>query len=146
MKRILIASSLALALSGSLVFAQNSTQPDSSAAPANKGYHHGHGRHHDPQQEAAFLSKRLNLNADQQSKLEPLLADRDQKMKALWSDTSLSQDQKKEQMRAIHQNMKEQLSTILTPDQLQQMKSFHGHHRGGQPQTQPLTPPPPSGL
>jgi len=146
MKRIFIASSLALALSGILAFAQNTTPPDSTAVPTHKGYRHGHGHHHDPLQEAAFLSKRLNLSADQQSKLEPILADRDQKIAALRSDSSLTPDQKKEQFRTIHQNMKQQLSTILTPDQLQQMKSFHGHRRGGQqPQSQPSTPPP-SGL
>ena len=90
------------------------------------------------------LAKQLNLTPDQTSKLEPILASRDQKIAALRSDTSLTQDQKKEQFRSIHQNTKQQLSSILTPEQMEQMKSFHGH-RGGHHQGQPQTPPP-SGL
>jgi hypothetical protein len=150
MKRILLAEPLALVLSGALAFAQTttqpSTQPDSSAAPIHKGYRHA-GRHgHDPQQEAAMLSKRLNLTSDQQAKLEPILADRDQKVTALMSDTSLTQDQKKAQFKAIHQDMKQQLSSILTPEQLQQMHSaarHHGRHsQSQQPQALPQSGPP----
>ena len=143
MKRTALSVALALSLTGALAFAQTATPPDSSPGPAYKG-HYGHHRGHNPQQEAAFLSKKLNLSADQQSKLEPILADRDQKIATLRSDTSLTQDQKKEQFRAIHQNMKQQLSSILTPEQMQQMKSFRGHH-GGHQQGQSQTPPP-SGL
>jgi Spy/CpxP family protein refolding chaperone len=132
MKRILLSASLALALSGSVVFAQSTTTP----TPTGK-----HFRHHppDPQQEAAWLSTKLNLSSDQTAKLEPILADRDQKMSALRSNTSLSPDEKKQQMRALHQDLKQQLSTVLTPEQLEQMKSLRHGHRGPHQ-------PPPSGL
>ncbi len=148
MKRILLAEPLALVLSGALAFAQTttqpSTQPDSSAPPVARHYHQGH-HGHNPEHEAAMLSKRLNLTSDQQAKLEPILADRDQKVTALKSDTSLTPDQKKAQFKAIHQDMKQQLSTILTPDQLQQLHSSQ-HHHGRHSQTQPLPQPaPPSG-
>jgi protein CpxP len=141
MKRILLSASLALALSGSLVFAQSTTAP----APEGKHFHH---HSPNPQQEAAWLSTKLNLSSDQTAKLEPILADRDQKMSALWSNTSLSPDEKKTQMRTIHQDLKQQLSTVLTPEQLEQMKSLrHGHrgphHPGSQPNSQA---PAPSGL
>jgi protein CpxP len=138
MKRILLSASLVLALSGSLVFAQSTTTP---ASPAGKHFHH-----HRPnaQEEAAWLTKKLNLSSDQTAKLEPILADRDQKMSALWSNTSISQDEKKQQMRTIHQDLNQQLSTVLTPEQLEQMKSMHhGHHGPHHPQSQT---PPPSGL
>jgi periplasmic protein CpxP/Spy len=137
MKRILLLASLALALSGSLGFAQSTTNP----SPEGK-----HFRHHRPnaQQEAAWLTTKLNLSSDQTAKLEPILADRDQKMSALWSNTALSPDEKKQQMHTIHQDLKQQLSTVLSPEQLDQMKSLHHGHRGphhGQPQAAP-----PSGL
>ena len=137
MKRILLSASLALALSGGLGFAQSTTTP----APTGK-----HFRHHrpNPQQEAAWLGTKLNLSSDQTAKLEPILADRDQKMSALWSNTSLSPDEKKQQMHTLHQDLKQQLSTVLTPDQLEQMKSLHHGHRGPhRPQSQTA---PPSGL
>lgn len=140
MKRILLSASLSIALTGALAIAQTANPPDSSPGPAYKGHHHGGHHSQNPQQQAAWLSKKLNLTSDQQAKLEPILADRDQKIAALRSDTSLTQDQKKEQFRAIHQNLKQQLSSILTPDQLEQTHSMR-HHRG-QHQQQPGSAPP----
>jgi Spy/CpxP family protein refolding chaperone len=124
MKRILLSTSLALALSSSLAIAQ---QPDTTPAPTAKVHHH-HTRN--PQREAARLSKKLNLSADQTAKLEPILVDRDNKIAALTSDTSISPVAMKQQIRAIRQQTRQQLATVLTPDQLQQLKAHH--HRRGQ--------------
>jgi periplasmic protein CpxP/Spy len=139
MKRILLSASLSIALSGVFAVAQATNPPNSSPAPSSKG-HYVHHHHHNPQREAAFLSKKLNLTSDQTAKLEPILANRDQKMAALWSNSSLTPDERKQQMRTIHQDTEQQLSTILTPDQLEQLKSHHGGHgsRGNsQPQANP---------
>lgn len=145
MKRILLSTSLAFALSGVLAFAQTTTPPDSTTTqPAYSGHHHGHFQGHNPQQRAAFLAQRLNLNSDQQTKLEALFTTQNQKMTALKADTSLTQDQKRAQFHTIHQDMHQQLSTILTPEELQQMKSFRHHrfqHGGNYQPSQPPTPP-----
>ena len=132
MNRMLLSTSLALALATSLAFAQQAETP----APAAK-HHHGHN----PQREAAKLSKKLNLSSDQTAKLEPILADRDQKIAALNKDTTLSAVALKQQMRVIRQQTREQLATVLTPDQMQQLRSMHhGHGRGQQQQSAPTTP------
>jgi protein CpxP len=124
MKRLLLSTSLALALSGTLVFAQQAAPPaPAPTAPAAK--HHAHN----PQRETARLTKKLNLTSDQSAKLEPILADRDQKIAALKSDTTISPMIAQKQMHAIHQQTRQQLATVLTPDQLQQMKSLHHGHR-----------------
>lgn len=151
MRRLLLSTALTLALTGTAAFAQQSqpTLPENSPN-ANAPYHHKHHGPPSPQRQAEFLSKKLNLSADQTAKLTPIFADRDQKTQALFQDQSLSQDQRHAQMKAIHQNTEQQLATVLTPDQLQQLKSMkHGHRGGwqhgpngsGQPQ-----PPAPSGL
>ena len=80
MNRILLCTSLALALSGTLLFAQQ--QQDAAPAPAPTAHRHAHN----PTREAAKLSKKLNLSSDQTAKLEPILAGRDQKIAALISD------------------------------------------------------------
>lgn len=131
MNRFILSTSLALALSSTLVFAQQQdaaqTQP-----PAAKAHHHN------PQREAARLSKKLNLSSDQTAKLEPILADRDQKLAALNNNTTISPIVMKQQMKAIHEQTMQQLATVLTPDQLQQMKSLHhGHGAPAQAQPQP---------
>jgi periplasmic protein CpxP/Spy len=141
MKRILLSTSLALVLSGTFVFAQSTTP-----SPSEKHY-----RHHpqDPQQQAAWLSKKLNLSPDQTAKLDPILADRSQKIAALRSNTTISHEEWKQQVRTIHESTKQQLATVLTPDQLQQMKATHHHRHGAPGQTQPQGQPqaaPPAGL
>jgi periplasmic protein CpxP/Spy len=137
MKRLLLSTSLALALSTTLVFAQ---QQDATPAPTANAHRHAHN----PQREAARLSKKLNLTSDQTAKLEPILADRDQKISALRNDTTITPVVMKQQMRAIHKDTKQQLATILTPDQLQQMKALrHGH---GAPNQAPPSATPPAGL
>ena len=74
MKRMFLSTSLAVALATSIAFAQQGETP----APAAK-HHHAHN----PQREAAKLSKKLNLSSDQTAKLEPILADRDSKFAVL---------------------------------------------------------------
>lgn len=132
MNRLLLSTSLALALSNGLVFAQ---QQDTAPPPTTQR----HAPTHNPQREAAKLSKRLNLTSDQTAKLEPILADRDQKIAALKSGTTITPMIAKKQMQAIHQQTRQQLATILTPDQLQQMKARHNH--GAPAQTSPQAPP-----
>jgi protein CpxP len=139
MKRLILPTAMALVLSGGLAFAQTAAPaPDPQQAPAARPHHM-----HNPHKEAKRLSQALNLTPDQTAKLEPILADRDQKEAALMSNTSLDPKDMHKQRRAIERGMDDQLATVLTPDQLTQMKSMHhGHH--GQPGTQPLAPPPPS--
>jgi periplasmic protein CpxP/Spy len=139
MKRILLPAALVLALSGGFAFAQ-APQPPAQQAPAPIERHYdgqrGH-RNQDPQRAAAFLSKKLNLSADQTAKIEPILADRNQKIAALKADNSQSDPKAlRKQFHEIQKSTQEQLAGVLTPDQLQQMKAMrrgpHGH-RGPAP-------------
>ena len=124
MNRTYLPAALALiVLSGSLAFAQAPQQAPTDQQPAMR--HH----HPNPHREAAMLTKKLNLTPDQTAKLEPILADRDQKIAALKQNTTLSQADFKAQMRTIHKDTKQQLEGVLTPDQQAQMKAMR-HHRG----------------
>lgn len=152
MKRTLLSTTLALALTGAAAFAQQTLPAPTQDAPA-AGAPMPHGDHHrNPQHQAEMLSKRLNLSPDQTAKLEPILADRQQKFEALRQNTSLTPDQRHEQIKAIHQSTEQQLATVLTPDQLQQLKTMrHNHHEHGPhgpkgSENQPQAPAPPSGL
>jgi Spy/CpxP family protein refolding chaperone len=133
MKRILLSTALSLALAGTAAFAQQAqpTLPENSSPNANAPYHHGGHHAPNPQRQAEFISKKLNLSADQTAKLTPIFADRAQKFQALMQDQSLTPDQRHEQMKAIHQSTEQQLATVLTPDQMQQLKSMKHGHRGG---------------
>ena len=133
MKRTLLSTALALALTGTAAFAQQSqpTLPENSTPGANAPYHHRGHHAPNPQRQAEFLSKKLNLSADQTAKLTPIFADSAQKRQALFQDQSLTQDQRRAQMKAIRENTQQQLATVLSPDQMQQLKSMKHGHRGG---------------
>ncbi|MGI4828764.1 MAG: hypothetical protein ACRYFU_11320 [Janthinobacterium lividum] len=128
MKHLIVATSLALTLSFGTAFAQQTTDPQSQA---EAGYHH-HAPN--PQRQAAMLTRRLNLTPEQTAKVEPILATRDQQMQALWQNQQLSEQDRHQQMHAIQQQTLQQMSGVLSPDQLTQLKSMHHHHehRNGQ--------------
>lgn len=149
MKRLVLSTAFAVLLSGMALQAQTTQQP---AAPPDAqqpaGRHmHGHHRAHDPHLMAQKMGQRLNLSADQTAKLEPILATRQQKVSALMADTSLTPEARREQFRAIHQESKQQLDALLTPEQREQLKSMHrGHGPRGQWQGHPDGQQPPAGL
>ena len=145
MKRNILPAALTFLLAGtlaggSLAVAQAAqpTTPDASQTPTATAPAHTPN----PQRQAARIAKQLNLTTDQAAKLEPILADRDQKIAAVRANTSLAPRDAKKQVRAIVENTRSQLATVLTPDQLQQLKSMqraHGHNRG-QEQPAPSAP------
>ena len=150
MKRTLLTSALAFTLAATAAMAQQTTQQPSgdnaAQQPSGQYGHHrgGHGKM-DPHKAAQHVGKRLGLSEDQTAKLEPIFADSQQKMTALRSNTSLTPDQRREQMKAIHNDTQTQLSSVLTPDQMQQLHSMrrgqHGKHQGGGQQPGTATPP-----
>ena len=141
MKRLILPAALALAFVGSVAFAQQpAATPDSQQSPAPIERHHAPN----PHRETARLTRQLNLTPDQSAKVEPILADREQKVAALRSDTSLTDDARRQQMHAIQKQSREQLEAILTPAQQEQMKSMR-HNRGSHDdpsQGEPASPPP----
>ena len=137
MKRTLLSTALGFILTGALTgtaaFAQQAqpTLPENSTPNANAPYHHQHHHAPNPQKQAEMISKKLNLSADQTAKLTPILTDRAQKFQALMQDQSLTPEQRHAQMKSIHENTEQQLATVLSPDQLQQLKTMRHGHRGG---------------
>jgi len=141
MKRLFVPAVLALSLAASVAVAQNPTTP-----PPDGQKHFQHHHAPSPQREAEHIGKALNLSPEQTAKLTPIFAGRDEQMKALWQNQQLPPQDKHQQMHALEESTHQQLATVLTPEQLQQLKAMHhgrgdgprGHH--GQPGTQPLTP------
>ena len=139
MKRILFPSALVLALAGGLAYAQVPAPPPQQApAPIVRTHEH---RVPDPHRAAMRLSKQLNLTPDQTARIEPIFADRDQKIAALRSsDTPADPRTLHEQFHAIQRDTEQQLTGVLTPEQVEQMKSMHHGHHG--PRQQAASPSP----
>lgn len=136
MKQVLLRSTLAMAvvLGGVTAYAQM------GAAGTADG--HGQRQPMSADQRLQMMTQQLNLGADQQEQIKPILENESQQMQALRSDTALSQQDRMSKMQAIRKDTASQIKPILNPDQqtkYQEMMSHQGP-RGGMapaPQRQP---------
>ncbi|AFL87702.1 hypothetical protein Terro_1393 [Terriglobus roseus DSM 18391] len=120
MKRTLSLAALVLAVSTLSV-----TAAPAFAQQANEATMAQHQGKHDPHKTAMKMGRKLGLSQDQTAKLEPILAERRNKMEALSADTSLTEAQRKQQRRTIAQSTRMQMGNVLTPDQMKQLKEMH---------------------
>jgi len=151
MKRI-----LTLALSAALVL---------GASFAVQAQMHGHGFHGKGGDHTAFLTKALNLTADQQTavtklhqdlmaKAQPLMQQHRQQMSEVKTlldgvnpdateigQKTIAAHATMQQLKSLHDDFKTKLTALLTPDQktkLQQMEQAHqGHGSFGEPGAAP---------
>jgi Spy/CpxP family protein refolding chaperone len=93
------------------VLAQDAAPQDQPAAHA-KGQRGGRGG-----DQLGMLTKRLDLTADQQEKIKPILADRQAQMKALHEDTATAGADKRTKMKSIMDSTNAKIRAVLTPDQ-----------------------------
>ena len=66
----------------------------------------------------------LNLNADQKTQMKALHQDMKQQRDAIMNDQTLTADQKKQKMKELRKAQSEKMNSILTPDQQAKMKEL----------------------
>jgi Spy/CpxP family protein refolding chaperone len=79
----------------------------------------------------------LNLTDDQKSKVKDIFADAKAKRQTVWSDSSLTDDQKKAKMKELHAGTMAKLNEVLTPDQQAQLKAKIEAAKAAKPPAQP---------
>jgi len=141
--------SLLILLAASIIsigaFAQDGPPNNQPSAQENGGGHHGTM---DPAQRTHELTQKLNLTADQQSKVQQVLQSESSQMESVRSDNSLSQQDRHTKMMAIHQTGDTQIRAVLDPNQQKQwdaMQAKRGQwgHRHGAPSAGDQQAPPP---
>jgi Spy/CpxP family protein refolding chaperone len=70
------------------------------------------------------LFEQLNLSAEQKTKLEPLFADQQQKIKAVRNDAALSEADKESKIKEIRKAHNQKVNEILTADQQAKLKEL----------------------
>jgi hypothetical protein len=70
-----------------------------------------------PDEVVSILDSKLSLSDDQKTKITPIVADRQQKIKALKADTSLRPMQRMRKAKEILSDSDKKINTVLTPDQ-----------------------------
>jgi protein CpxP len=124
-----------LALAGLLTLAGSAAMAQDNAAPApQQGQGYGH-RGMNPEAQLQHLTKHLDLTAEQQAQIKPILENRDAQMKQIWQDQSLSQQDRHTKMQAIHQDTNSKIEAVLNDTQKQKFAEMQArmqeHARGG---------------
>src|SRR5215475_3717354 len=70
-----------------------------------------------PDEVVAKMSTKLSLTDDQKTKIKPIIADRQEKLKALAADTSTPRLQKARKMKTIFDDSDTKINALLTDDQ-----------------------------
>ena len=73
---------------------------------------------------AEAIAQQLNLTPEQKVKILPILRDEVPKVNAIKKDNSVSNTQKMQQIRAIHQQTDPQMKAILSPAQYEKLKAI----------------------
>jgi Spy/CpxP family protein refolding chaperone len=78
----------------------------------------------------------LNLTADQKPKVQAIMDAQRQKMSAVRQDTSLTPEDRRAKMKAIHDDVATQMKAVLTPEQFDKWQKYPTNlrnRRNGQP-------------
>jgi Spy/CpxP family protein refolding chaperone len=75
------------------------------------------------------MKKDLNLTDDQVASLKKSHEDMARKFKAIRDDKSLTDDQKKAQLKDLREQQQNSLKSILTPEQMQKLQQEKKSHR-----------------
>ena len=133
---VALGSLLAVGLSGNALLAQDQSAPPavSAPAPAQRPAHVPNPRH-----QAKKMAKALGLTPDQVSKIEPILADRDQQVQGVRSDTTLAPNDRKAKMHGIRQESDSRIEAVLNDTQKQQYEQIKQSRKANRHQ-QPAAP------
>lgn len=100
------------------VIAQEAPSNDQQAAPAGAPPEHGRGpARFDPDRRADMLAKKLNLNADQKTKVTDIFKSEQSDMQKIHADASASQGDRRSKMMDIHKSSNDQVRALLNDDQ-----------------------------
>lgn len=128
MKNRLAIMGLALAL-GVPAFAQETkTESDTSKQSAQED--RMERRHARRGMMKDRLAQELNLTDAQKTQLRNMHQQNREQMKAIKTDDSLTQEQKKEKFKALHESRQAQMNSILTPDQQQKFAQIKENRKG----------------
>ena len=92
----------------------------------------GFGKGHDGDRKDKMkeFGKELNLTAEQQAKVTSVNSEFKTKMESLRSNSTLSQDEKREQFKKLAESHKTSLKAVLTQEQIAKMEAARKNHKG----------------
>jgi Spy/CpxP family protein refolding chaperone len=137
--KVVLVLAAALGFSAACLSAQEQSGQTQPAPPQAGGGHHHKGGQQGTDKMLARMTEKLNLSADQQAQLKPILTGRQQQIQALRANSSLTEDDRRAKGKQIMQDTNNQIVGILNDQQkqqFQQMKDERGEHHKSHKQSQ----------
>jgi Spy/CpxP family protein refolding chaperone len=131
MKNLLQHALLVVTLSAGFTALAHAQAPTDPAQPVQRPHQHWV---QNPDHQTKMLAKRLGLSPEQAAQIEPILANRDQQLKALRDNTGLDPKAARQQMRGIQQDTNTKVTALINDaqkQQYQQLLAERHHGRGG---------------
>jgi periplasmic protein CpxP/Spy len=129
---------LLCAAAASSIAQDSQTNDQSTQEEAPPEHHRGH---FDPQQMTERLTKQLDLTSDQQTKVLDVLKAQQSQMESLRSDTSISQQDRRQKMIEIRKSSDDQIRGTLNPDQQKKWDQMQARRRQWHEQGSQAAPP-----
>lgn len=120
-----LGAALALGITGAAL-AQDTPPPPQGQDQGGRG-----PRPMDPDRQLQRLTRELDLTADQQTQIKPLLVDHQQKVQALFQDQSVAQQDRRARMKALGDDMHGKIAAVLNDQQKQKFEEMQQHMRRG---------------
>ncbi|HET9166848.1 MAG TPA: hypothetical protein VFP11_12695 [Candidatus Angelobacter sp.] len=123
-----------LALLAACLFAMAAgAQHNPPAQPGGDQKQGGHGHMSSSDDMMKDLTAKLNLTADQQTKIKPIMEEQHAQMRATMNDQSLSKEDKHAKMKSMHDSVHAKVREVLTDEQkpkfdamVKDMENMHG--------------------
>ena len=90
----------------------------------------GEHRGMNPERQMEMMQRRLNLSDAQTAKIRDIFSDARMKMEALRSNSTLSPEDRRAQMMAMHQGAQEKIRAVLNPEQQAKYDEMQQRMRG----------------
>ena len=82
-----------------------------------------------PQDRIEAMKTQLNLSEKQVADLKPVLEADAKKMREVWQDSNMTQEQKREKITALREASQAKIKTILTPEQFDKYTKMNAERR-----------------
>lgn len=127
MKRVFVL--LAVTAMTQLGFAQQTKPTENASQENSKMNHKGHGKKN--WREKKKMMDELNLTNDQKAKMKEMKQVNKEKRQAILDDKSLTEDQRKNQLKDLNKTHHEAFKGILSDEQKEKMKTIKRQHKRG---------------
>ncbi len=111
-----LGTALCMGLGTGAALAQDAATTPQDTPPAGQEMHRGHGPM-STEQQLAHMTKALNLTADQQTQIKPLLDARRQQMMQMHEDKSLTREDRMTKFKALDDDTHAKIAAVLNDTQ-----------------------------